>query len=251
MDKKLNIFKIKLYALAILVLLNNSCTTILTTRERLNLSENKILITLDDGPSELQSVDNEILDILKQHNVKACFSLVTYKLKGNGEILKRIISEGHSIAFHSRNHELYLTKSLIQFESEKQEFEEVLYQEIGYRVKITLFRPPVGILTNSFKNKLTANGTKILYATHNPTDTFINKNSSPKYIENLINYFDKKKGGILVLHNGSELFPRPTEYDFIDVNSAANREWVPEALEIIITTLKNRGYQFVSIDELL
>ncbi|MBV7276505.1 polysaccharide deacetylase family protein [Clostridium thailandense] len=61
-----------------------------------------IYLTFDDGPSNL--VNNKILDILNNENVKATFFIVGYKINGNEQTLKRIYTEGHSIGLHTYTH---------------------------------------------------------------------------------------------------------------------------------------------------
>ncbi|MCX7648831.1 MAG: polysaccharide deacetylase family protein, partial [Elusimicrobiales bacterium] len=43
----------------------------------------------------------EILDILKEKNVKATFFLIGYKVENRREIVERIYKEGHGIGLHS------------------------------------------------------------------------------------------------------------------------------------------------------
>lgn len=57
-----------------------------------------IYLTFDDGPS---NYTNEILDILKEYNIKATFFVVN---TGNNNTLKREVNEGHSVALHSYSH---------------------------------------------------------------------------------------------------------------------------------------------------
>lgn len=61
--------------------------------------ERTAYLTFDDGPS-VRTL--EILDIMKEENVKATFFVVT----GNADLdlLKRIQEEGHTIAIHSNTH---------------------------------------------------------------------------------------------------------------------------------------------------
>lgn len=57
-----------------------------------------IYLTFDDGPS---SYTNEILNILKEYDIKATFFVVN---TGNDSILKREVNEGHTVALHSYTH---------------------------------------------------------------------------------------------------------------------------------------------------
>ncbi len=61
-----------------------------------------IYLTFDDGPSS--DVTVEILDILKENNVKATFFILDYT-KDKIPIIQRMIDEGHTIGIHGYSHE--------------------------------------------------------------------------------------------------------------------------------------------------
>ncbi len=61
-----------------------------------------VYLTFDDGPSERTP---EVLDILKKYNIKATFFVVGNSSALGKECMKRIVSEGHSIAMHSYTHD--------------------------------------------------------------------------------------------------------------------------------------------------
>ncbi len=65
--------------------------------------ENKsvIYLTFDDGPS--LDITPQILDILKEEDVKATFFILDYNKKKE-ELVKREIREGHSIGLHGVSH---------------------------------------------------------------------------------------------------------------------------------------------------
>ncbi len=64
--------------------------------------EKEIFLTFDDGPST--SVTEEILDILKEENIKATFFIVGDRVKGREKTLRRIAEEGHTLGVHSQTH---------------------------------------------------------------------------------------------------------------------------------------------------
>ncbi|MBA4535321.1 exo-beta-N-acetylmuramidase NamZ domain-containing protein [Brevibacillus halotolerans] len=59
-------------------------------------------LTFDDGPS---NVTVQILDVLKQHNIKATFFVLGRNVKGNEAILRRMLAEGHTIGNHTHSHD--------------------------------------------------------------------------------------------------------------------------------------------------
>ena len=71
-------------------------------QERLHRGHNEIVLTFDDGPTP--NVTNKVLDILKNHNIKATFFVIAEKVKESPALTKRIVDEGHIIANHSLSH---------------------------------------------------------------------------------------------------------------------------------------------------
>lgn len=68
-----------------------------------------IHLTFDDGPSS--SVTPQILDILKENNVKATFFVLGTNAEKHPELITRIAREGHAIANHSYSHDMDLIYS--------------------------------------------------------------------------------------------------------------------------------------------
>ena len=60
-----------------------------------------VYLTFDDGPSVHT---NEILDILKEYDVKATFFVVGKEGEKYEELYKRIVEEGHTLGMHSYSH---------------------------------------------------------------------------------------------------------------------------------------------------
>lgn len=61
----------------------------------------KVYLTFDDGPS---IYTGEILDILKEYNVKATFFVVGREEEQFEPLYKRIVDEGHTLGMHSYSH---------------------------------------------------------------------------------------------------------------------------------------------------
>ena len=104
--------------------------------------QNMVALTFDDGPNPLYTP--QILDILRQHNIKATFFVLGSKAEKHPGIIKRIAEEGHEIGIHSYSH------PLLVFRSRKTMAKEIAYTksliEIHTNKSIALFRPPYGII---------------------------------------------------------------------------------------------------------
>ena len=95
-------------------------------------------LTFDDGPS---SRTLEILDILKERDIKATFFIVSNN--NNLDILKRIAEEGHTIGIHSHSHNYYgIYKSVEAFLDDFNTCYNKIYEASS--VKPEIFRFPGG-----------------------------------------------------------------------------------------------------------
>lgn len=63
----------------------------------------ELYLTFDDGPST--RVTERVLDTLKAENIKATFFIVSDRVEGREETLRRIAAEGHSLGVHSKTHD--------------------------------------------------------------------------------------------------------------------------------------------------
>lgn len=63
----------------------------------------RIYLTFDDGPSTV--VTGRVLDTLHREGVKATFFIVSDRVPGREEVLRRIVREGHTVGVHSATHD--------------------------------------------------------------------------------------------------------------------------------------------------
>ena len=192
-------------------------------------------ITFDDGPS---AVTSEVLDILKEHNIKATFFVVGQQFKGNEEILKRIHEEGHSLGLHSYTHnfsKLYrgniVNKDL--FINEMLQCQAELKEIIG--VETNILRFPGGShkrLSEGLLSELKKHNLKVYDWTHSSEDG-ANTKAPPSVLfrKSLKKIPSSKKapGAILLMHCNTS-----------NVNSA-------KVLPDIIKHFKEEGYEFLKI----
>ncbi|MCR5793379.1 MAG: polysaccharide deacetylase family protein [Lachnospiraceae bacterium] len=94
----------------------------------------KVYLTFDDGPGENT---NEILDLLKEHNVKATFFVIAQDSGKYDDEYRRIFEEGHTIGIHSYTHDYdQIYASLDSFKEDVTKMSDYIYNLTGYR---TLF----------------------------------------------------------------------------------------------------------------
>lgn len=100
------------------------------------------LLTFDDGPNPQYTP--QLLDLLKQYNIKAIFFLVAEKAEQYPEIVKRIQREGHMIGIHHYQHRssFHMTPRMLfhEIEHAKDILEHLTHGPV------TVYRPPYGFM---------------------------------------------------------------------------------------------------------
>ena len=97
----------------------------------------KVYLTFDDGPS---IYTDDILDILKEYDVKATFFVVGKGKEPYEESLRRIVKEGHTLAMHSYSHvyeEIYASKEAFIWDVNT--LQDYLYEVTGVHPDIYRF----------------------------------------------------------------------------------------------------------------
>ena len=101
-------------------------------------------LTYDDGPHDIYTP--QLLDVLKKHNVKATFFIITSRVtEKQMPLIKRMLDEGHIIASHGRAHDNSNTISKIDWKKKvKQSFLDLktIYKNAGHNFKGYFYRFP-------------------------------------------------------------------------------------------------------------
>lgn len=195
--------------------------------------DNVIALTFDDGPSPQWT--GQILDQLKEWDVRATFFMIGQHVAQYPDLARRVAREGHEIGNHSYTHHgiFFYTKDELQ--QEVLDTEKIIKAVTGRQT--TCFRPPKAWITNDEKKWLKDLGYQVVLWTLNPKDwvTF-----DDKYI---IKYILKKikPGDIILFHDSGGVFN-------ID---HGNRHETVKTLPRLIKELKAKGYRFVTISELI
>lgn len=190
-----------------------------------NTDEKKIAISFDAAWGNEDT--RQILDILKNNDVKATFFMTGEWIEKYPEDVKAIYAEGHELGNHSMNH---LQMSTLPYEeciTELQEPHNMVKELTGYDMKV--FRPPYG----DYNNTLIDAAQSINYSTIQwDVDSLDWKDYGVEsIIDTVCNHKHLGKGSIILMHNGA-------------THTAS-------ALETLIKNLKNQGYTFVTISELI
>jgi peptidoglycan-N-acetylglucosamine deacetylase len=192
---------------------------------RVETGRKVIALTFDDGPKKGKT--DEILKILKEENIRATFFLNGSAIRENKGETEKIVAAGHEIGNHGFSHQRMI---LVSPSFVRQEIEETdkLIRAAGYREKIH-FRPPYG--RKLFTLPL------YLYQNERRTITWdIEPETYHDSAEDIVDYTlaNTQTGSIILLHV------------MFDSRSASMQSVAP-----IIRGLKTKGYEFVTVSELL
>ena len=188
-------------------------------------SETKtIYLTFDEGYEA--GYTEEILKILKQNDVKATFFLTAHYVNTQENLVKQMIEEGHIIGNHTVNHKSMPSLTEEEIKKEVMDLHQSVDEKFGYEMKY--IRPPKGefsektlMVTNAlgYKNAMWS----FAYEDWNEEKQPDENQAKEKILNNLHN------GEIMLLHG----------------NSKTNTN----ILDSMIKEIKNRGYEFKSLDE--
>ena len=191
-----------------------------------NDSGRKVYLTFDDGPS---SNTDEILDILKEYDVKATFFVVGKTDERSVKAYQRIVDEGHTLAMHSYSHqydEIYESKEA--FAKDLNSLQEYLYEITGVWPRI--YRFPGGSSNTVSKvdmqeliKYLTDIG--ITYFDWNVAsgDAVSRTLPAETIVNNCLSGIEKQKESVILMHD------------------ASNKGTTVEALPQIIEAVQERG----------
>lgn len=100
----------------------------------------QIVLTFDDGPEP--TTTPQILDSLKEQQVKATFMLWGEHVKAHPEIVKRAKQEGHAFGSHTYSHRSLLDLTDAEVVEEMARADEIILKTIGQKPEFC--RPPYG-----------------------------------------------------------------------------------------------------------
>lgn len=195
--------------------------------------EKIVALTFDDGPSPVWTP--QILDKLKEKSAKATFFMLGEHVLKYPEIARRVADEGHEIGNHTQDHHVLIYYKMDELEKEIKEAEAVIKKVTGQTTKY--FRPPKAWLTNEEKKKIKQMGYETVLWSLNSKDwvTF-----DDKYIIKYIMH-NVRPGDIILFHDSGGTFS----------TEGGDRHETVLAVGRIIDKLRERGYTFVTISELL
>jgi len=195
---------------------------------RVETSVPVVALTFDDGPTPVFT--EEILGVLRAEGVRATFFVTGAALEENMAEAQRIVAHGHELGNHSYSHKRMVGRSYA-FVREEIERTDQLTRAAGCKGEIH-FRPPYGKRFIVLPYYLSVTGRTTIFMDVEPescTDVAVDRE---RIVQHVLE--ETRPGSIILLHVMNE-----------------SRGESMEAVPGIIRGLRNRGYNFVTVSELL
>ena len=168
---------------------------------------------------------DKIIEVLKSNNVKATFFMVGDWVEKYPEAVKKINQEGHEIGSHSDTHphvnQLSSEENLEEIKTSSKKIEQITNK------KVTLYRPPYGEYNNTVIKVANENSyIPIQWSLDTLDYTGITGNEMWNKIKDKIS-----NGDIILMHNATE--------------------HTADSLDMIIKNIKEKGFNLVTVSDLI
>lgn len=192
-------------------------------------SKRQVALSFDDGPD--RTFTPRILDVLREHGVKATFFVIGNRVAAHPDVVARMVREGHVVGSHSWDHPNLAKLGPDKVREQLVRAEDAIYRVAGYRPR--LFRPPYGSIQES--GILEARDLGYTIVNWNVDSLDWKGLSAEQVATNVLAHV--YPGSIILLHSAG--------------GEGSDLEGTVRALPEIIRRLKADGVTFVTIPELL
>ncbi|MEU8358452.1 polysaccharide deacetylase family protein [Nonomuraea sp. NPDC048882] len=193
--------------------------------DRVETNEKVVALTFDDGPDEHT---REIIDLLAEQRVHATFFVVGSQVEAHPRLTKALVDAGHQLANHTYSHRrmVFVSKSTVADEIERT---DRVIRAAGQQGEI-VFRPPTGKKLLSLP----------LYLSEHQRHTVMwdiepDSGTTPTAAEIVTTVRDEVRPGSIILLHPWYAGGAPTR----------------ESIVGLVTELREQGYRFVTVSELL
>lgn len=183
-----------------------------------------VALTFDDGPTA--GFTGEVLAILDKLDVTATFFVTGREVTENPQEVRAIVAAGHELGNHTYSHPRMVLKSYGTYRSEIEETDAAI-RAIGYERQLH-FRPPYGKKLFGLPWYLSSTGRTTIMWDVEPEIA----EDADAFVAHVVE--QTRSGSIILMHVMYE-------------SRAISREALPG----IVTGLRERGFEFVTVSELL
>ncbi len=207
----------------------------------------RVALTFDDGPCSPYT--EEILDVLREHGVKATFFVCGKEVEQHPEIARRMQDEGHTIGNHTWSHPYLYFTSPKRMADEIYRTQMAIHAATGKAAR--LFRPPYGGRWFGLHSLLREREMKLIQWSVNGRDWELDaKGIAAAVCEGLA------PGAVVLLHDGQQapggylqrLFKKdPPSSDHRKPPTSPSE--TVAALPAIFEQARAAGFEFVSVED--
>ena len=187
-----------------------------------------VALTIDDAPSAQTTA---ILDILESHNATATFFVIGSQIPEYASLLTKMVCDGHELANHAMYDEPSRDLSDAVLAEQMQTVHGMIqdaYQQSNQAGPLNwFFRPGSGFFTSRMRTLVSNMGYRLVLGDvypHDPQVPFARVNA--RHILSMV-----RPGSIIVCQD--------------------RREWTTPMLQLVLPELRRRGYEIVTISQLL
>lgn len=179
-----------------------------------------IALTFDDGP--YPKVTGHILDVLEKNGVCATFFVLGSRIEGREDVLTRMEELGCEIGNHSFSHADLTRLSKADCQRELSDTDAEIRRVTGHEASVV--RPPYGYYNKAVRS---AAGRPLILWTVDTNDW---RGKAPGEIADYV-IQQAKEGSVILMHD--------------------QQTQTADAMEMIIPTLIEEGFRFVTVSELI
>ena len=186
-----------------------------------------VALTIDDAPSEYTS---PILEILKANDARATFFAIGGQIPGRQALLEDILNQGSELGNHAMHDEPSINLPSSTLGAEIQVVDAMIsaaYTSTNIERHNKFFRPGSGIFSQRLLDITSGLGYRTILGSIYPHDPFI-----PYWRVNAWHILSRlRSGAVIICHD--------------------RRSWTVPMLRKVVPEMKRRGYEVVTVTELL
>ncbi|KAF2719655.1 carbohydrate esterase family 4 protein [Polychaeton citri CBS 116435] len=186
-----------------------------------------VALTIDDAPSEYT---NKILDVLKTNGASATFFAIGGQIPGREQTLHNIIQAGSEVGNHAMHDEPSISLSSEQLTNDILTVDGLIvaaYEKALSERSARYFRPGSGVFSRRILHVATRIGYRTILGSIYPHDPFIKYWwINARHVLSMV-----RPGAIIICHD--------------------RRSWTVPMLQKVLPEMKKRGYEVVSVSQLL
>lgn len=194
---------------------------------RVPTSSKMIALTIDDAPSKHTA---EIMEILKENDARATFFVIGSQVEGREEKLRDLVLNGNELGNHAMHDEPSRALSDETLVAEIKAVEGMVleaYTAANVEPSPKYFRPGSGFFSERMRETLGGLGYRLVLGSIYPHDPQISSwRFNARHILSML-----RPGGIIICHD--------------------RRSWTAPMLRKVLPEMRRRGYQIVTVTELL